>query len=122
MHTKIIIFAVCPNFSTFLCNCPDFFFLKAFSRLYRTKQKKIIMHIHHKKALSVFPQFSNFPGNFSSFSLHKNLIRIVTNIKKKNYPNRSSRSHRKKHFQFFPNFPIFLATFPIFFLFKLPLK
>jgi hypothetical protein len=24
-HTKIIIFAVCPNFSTFLCNCPDFF-------------------------------------------------------------------------------------------------
>jgi hypothetical protein len=33
MHTKIIIFAVCPNFSNFLCNCPDFFFLKIFSRL-----------------------------------------------------------------------------------------
>jgi hypothetical protein len=28
------------------------------------------MHIDHKKPLSVFPQFSNFPGNFSSFSLH----------------------------------------------------
>jgi hypothetical protein len=41
------------------------------------------MNIHHNKALSVFPQFSNFPGNFSSFSLHKNLTRIITNIKKK---------------------------------------
>jgi hypothetical protein len=41
------------------------------------------MHIHHKKALSVFPEFSNFPGNFYSFSLHKNLIRTITNIKKK---------------------------------------
>jgi hypothetical protein len=41
------------------------------------------MHIHHKKALLVFPEFSNFPGNFSSFFLHKNLIRIITNIKKK---------------------------------------
>jgi hypothetical protein len=49
------------------------------------------MHIHHKKALSVYPEFSNFPDNFSGFSLHKNLIRIITNIKKK-LPNRSSRS------------------------------
>jgi hypothetical protein len=40
------------------------------------------MHIYHKKGLSVFPEFSNFPGNFSNFSLHKNLIRIITNIKK----------------------------------------
>jgi hypothetical protein len=30
-----------------------------------------------------FPEFSNFPGNFPSFSLNKNLIRIITNIKKK---------------------------------------
>jgi hypothetical protein len=40
------------------------------------------MRIHHKIALSVFPEFSNFPGSFSSFSLHKNLIRIITTLKK----------------------------------------
>jgi hypothetical protein len=66
--------------------------------------------------VAVFPEFSNFPGNFPSFSLNKNIIRIITNIKKI-YPNRSSRSHRKKHFKLFPNFPIFRSTFPICFFF-----
>jgi hypothetical protein len=79
------------------------------------------MHIHHKKALSVFPEFSNFPGNFSNFSLHKNLIRIITNIKKKNLPNRSSRSHRKKVLSVFPEFSNFPGNFSdFFFLFKPP--
>jgi hypothetical protein len=80
MHTKIIIFADCPNFSTFLCNFPDFFSWKLFHDYNEQNKKKELCIIHHKKALSVFPQFSNFPGNFSSFSLHKNLIRIITNI------------------------------------------
>jgi hypothetical protein len=55
------------------------------------------MHIHHKKALSVFPEFSNFPGNFSNFSLHKNLIRIITNIKKKLAKSLTgNRTHQKE--------------------------
>jgi hypothetical protein len=79
------------------------------------------MHIHHKKALSVFPEFSNFPGNFSNFSLHKNLIGIITNIKKKISQIVPVVPTEKKYFQFFPNFPMFRATFPIFFfLFKPP--
>jgi hypothetical protein len=28
VHTKIIIFEICPNFPIFLCNCPEFFFRK----------------------------------------------------------------------------------------------
>jgi hypothetical protein len=63
---------VYPNFPNFLCNCPDFFFLKTFPRPQRTKQIK-------------------------------------------NYAYPSQKSHRKKHFQFFANFPIFRATFPFFF-------
>jgi hypothetical protein len=51
------------------------FFPENFFTAITNKTKKIIMYIHHKKALSVFPEFSNF-------SLHKNLIRIITNIKK----------------------------------------
>jgi hypothetical protein len=69
------------------------------------------MHIHHKKALSVFPQFSNFPGNFSSFSLHKNLTRIITNI-----PTEKSTISFSRIFQFSGQ------LFRFFFLFKPPLN
>jgi hypothetical protein len=74
-------FCSLPEFFDFPFNCPDFFPENFF--VYNEQNKKIIMHIHHKKALSVYPEFSNFPDNFSGFSLHKNLIRIITNIKKK---------------------------------------
>jgi hypothetical protein len=40
------------------------------------------------------------------------ILRLST---KKKLANRSSRSHRKKHFQFFANVPIFRITFSIFF-------
>jgi hypothetical protein len=110
-------FCSLPEFFDFSLLMFRFFFPENFFTTITNKIKKGIMHIHHKKALLVFPEFCNFPGNFSNFSLRKNLIRIITNIKKTNLPNHSSRSYRKKHFQFFPNFPIFRATFPIFFSF-----
>jgi hypothetical protein len=47
IHTKILIFAVCPNFSNFLCNCPDFFSWKLFHDYNEQNKKKTIMHIHH---------------------------------------------------------------------------
>jgi hypothetical protein len=102
-------FCSLPEFFDFPFNCPDFFPENFF--VYNEQNKKIIMHIHHKKALSVYPEFSNFPDNFSGFSLHKNLIRIITNIKKK-LPNRSSRSpvlKRTKEKKIFKSFKPFLS-------------
>jgi hypothetical protein len=62
---KIIIFEICPNFPTFLCNCPEFFFRKLIQNPNKQNQKKIT-HSHrsnpvmilssYKKALSVFPE------------------------------------------------------------------
>jgi hypothetical protein len=117
MHTKIIVFAVCPNFSNFLCNCPDFFFPENFFTTITNKTKK---NNYAYPSLSVFPEFSNFPGNFSNFFYIKT-SRIITNIKK-NSQIVPAVPTEKKHFKFFPNFPIFRAPFPIFFLFKPPLK
>jgi hypothetical protein len=37
---KIIIFAVCPNFPIFLCNCPELFFPENFSKTKTNKTKK----------------------------------------------------------------------------------
>jgi hypothetical protein len=123
MHTKIIIFAVCPNFSIFLCNCSDFFFPENFFTTITNKtKKKRIMYIHHKKALLVFHEFSYFPGNFSNFSLHKNLIRIITNIKKK-LAKSFQPFPQKKALSVFPEFSNFPGNFSdFFFLFKPPLK
>jgi hypothetical protein len=76
------------------------------------------MHIHHKKAVSVFPKFSNFPGNFSNFSLHKNLIRIITNIKKKKKLAKSFQPFpQKKALSVFPEFSNFPGNFSDFFSF-----
>jgi hypothetical protein len=72
------------------------------------------MHIHYKKALSVFPEFSNFPGNFASFSLHKNLIRIITNIKKK-FAKSFQPFPQKKALSVFPEFSNFPGNFSDFF-------
>jgi hypothetical protein len=79
-------FCSLSEFSEFLCNCPDFFFPKI-SKTITNKTKKelrisivpilsygleFIQKSHRKKALSVFPEFSNF-------SFAKNLIRTITN-------------------------------------------
>jgi hypothetical protein len=74
------------------------------------------MHIHHKKALSAFPEFFNFPGNFSSFSLHKNLIRIITNIKKK-FAKSFQPFLQKKALSVFPEFSNFPGNYSDFFFF-----
>jgi hypothetical protein len=80
------------------------------------------MHIFHKKALSVYPKFSNFPGNFSSFSLHKNLIRIITNIKKKISQIVPAVPTEKSTFSFSRIFQFSGQLFRFFFLFKPPLN
>jgi hypothetical protein len=86
-------FCSLSEFSNFLCNGPEFFFLENFSKMITNKTKELRISIvlilsydfefiqksHRKKVLLVLPKFSNFPGNFSNFSFPKNLIRTITN-------------------------------------------
>jgi hypothetical protein len=85
---KIIIFAVCPNFSTFLCNCFEFFFLKiclipTITNKTKKKLRISITKTHRKKHFKFFPNFPIFRATFSTFLFHENLIWTITNIKKK---------------------------------------
>jgi hypothetical protein len=85
VHTKIIIFEICPNFPTFHCNCPEFFFRKLIQNPNKQNQKRITHSycsnselwswVHTKKHFQfslnyfnfVFPDFSpNLPVFFFS--------------------------------------------------------
>jgi hypothetical protein len=59
-----------PNFRIFRATFPVFLYIKTSYGLLRTLKKKFAKSFQpfpQKKALSVFPEFSNFPGNFSDF-------------------------------------------------------
>jgi hypothetical protein len=59
-----------PNFPIFRATFPVFLYIKTSYGLLRTLKKKLVKSfqpVPQKKALSVFPEFSIFPGNFSDF-------------------------------------------------------
>jgi hypothetical protein len=58
-------------------------------------------------------RISDFPLLLSRISFPEIFSKTITNKKKLRLS--YTKTHRKKHFQFFPNFPIFRATFPFFF-------
>jgi hypothetical protein len=103
VHTKIIIFEICPNFPTFLCNCPDFFFRKLIQNHNKQNQKRIT-HSHrsnpelwswvHTKKHSqfspnyfnlVFPDFSPNLPDFFFYWKHSIELFLSRGISNKSY-------------------------------------
>jgi hypothetical protein len=116
MHTKIIIFAVCPSFSISFVIVPIFFFSENFFTTITNKTKKKIMHIHHKKALSVFPEFSIFRAIFPIFLYIKTSYGLLRTLKK-NLAESFQLFPQKKALSVFPEFSNFPGNFSDFFFF-----